>query len=81
MQPGDVYYSFSAQRYGSPRLILTATGVRVRWESAYDAGLGQFTQTTVTHAAGTQFAGSCSGTLLTCSVTVNKDTQVQANFK
>ena len=59
LQPGDVYYSFSAQRYGSPQLIPTATGVRVRWESTYDPGLGQFMQTTVTHAAGTPFAGSC----------------------
>jgi hypothetical protein len=29
----------------------------------------------------TGWGGSCSGTLLTCSVTVSKDTQVQANFK
>jgi hypothetical protein len=59
LQPGDVYYSFSVLRYGSPQLIPTATGVRVRWESAYDPGFGHFTQTTVAHAAGTSFAGSC----------------------
>jgi uncharacterized repeat protein (TIGR02543 family) len=29
----------------------------------------------------TGWGGACSGALLTCSVTVNKDTQVQANFK
>jgi hypothetical protein len=59
LHPEDIYYSFTAQRYGSPQLIPTATGVRVRWESAYDPGLRHFTQTTVAHAAGTQFAGSC----------------------
>ncbi|MDT5269639.1 MAG: hypothetical protein QOH49_1825 [Acidobacteriota bacterium] len=59
LQPGDVYYSFSAQRYGSPQLIPTATGVRVRWESAYDPGFQHFTQTTVAHTAGSSFAGSC----------------------
>ena len=59
LQPNDVVYSFTAQRYGSPRIIQTATGVRVHWESAYDPGLGQFTQTTVKHAAGAPFAGSC----------------------
>jgi hypothetical protein len=59
LQPADIYGSFSAQRYGVAQVIPTATGVRVRWESAYDAGLQQFTQTTVAHAAGTPFAGSC----------------------
>jgi hypothetical protein len=59
LHPEDVYYSFSAHRYGAPRLIAYETGVRVRWESAYDPGLQQFTQTTVRHAAGASFAGSC----------------------
>jgi hypothetical protein len=59
LHPEDVYYSFSAQRYGSPRLIPTATGVRVRWESAYDPGFQHFTQTTVRHTAGGSFAGTC----------------------
>jgi hypothetical protein len=39
---------------------------------------------TAAPAAGQKFTGwggSCSGTLLTCTVNVNKDTQVQANFK
>ena len=39
---------------------------------------------TAAPAAGQKFTGwggSCSGTLPTCTVTVNKDTQVQANFK
>jgi hypothetical protein len=59
LQPNDIYASFSVQRYGASHVIPTATGVRVRWESAYDPGFQQFTQTTVAHAAGTPFAGSC----------------------
>ncbi|HWW74180.1 MAG TPA: hypothetical protein VNZ44_02220 [Pyrinomonadaceae bacterium] len=59
LQPNDVSYSFSAQRYGQAQVIPTATGVRVRWESAYDFTLQHFSQTTVAHAAGAPFAGSC----------------------
>ncbi|MDT5155885.1 MAG: hypothetical protein QOH51_242 [Acidobacteriota bacterium] len=59
LQAGDVYYSFSAQRYGSAQIIPYATGVRVRWASAYDPGMQQFMQTTITHAPNTAFGGSC----------------------
>jgi hypothetical protein len=59
LQAADVYYSFSAQRYGSPQIIPYATGVRVRWTSAYDPRMQQFLQTTVVHAPNTAFAGSC----------------------
>src|SRR5919107_659068 len=59
LQPNDVAYSFGATRYGHSMVIQTATGVAVRWESAYDPGLQQFTQGTVTHAAGAPFAGMC----------------------
>jgi hypothetical protein len=59
LQLGDVTYTFSAQRYGSPAITPTATGVLVRWASAYDANAQQFLQTTVAHAANTPFAGSC----------------------
>jgi hypothetical protein len=59
LQPNDIYASFGVQRYGLAQIIPTATGVRVRWESAYDPGFQHFTQTTVAHAAGTSFAGSC----------------------
>ena len=59
LHPEDVYYTFSAQRYGLPVIEATATGVRVHWASAYDPGLQQFTQTTVPHKAGAPFAGSC----------------------
>src|SRR5205085_2837125 len=59
LQPQDVYYTFSVQRYGSPVIIPYATGVRVRWASAYDNGAQQFMQKTLAHAANTPFAGSC----------------------
>ncbi|MFL6216902.1 MAG: InlB B-repeat-containing protein [Blastocatellia bacterium] len=59
LQPQDVYYTFSAQRYGSPVITPYATGVRVRWASAYDNNVQQFMQKTLAHAANTPFAGSC----------------------
>jgi hypothetical protein len=59
LQPNDIYASFSVQRYGIAQIEATATGTRVRWSSAYDPGLQQFTHTTIAHAAGTSFAGSC----------------------
>jgi hypothetical protein len=57
LQVNDVYYTFSAQRYGTPIITPTATGVLVRWTSAYSNGA--FAQTTIPHQAGTGFAGSC----------------------
>jgi uncharacterized repeat protein (TIGR02543 family) len=59
LQPGDVYYTFDAQRYGTPQIVPYQTGVRVRWTSAYDAAAAAFAQATVAHAAGTPFAGTC----------------------
>ena len=59
LQPQDVYYTFSYQRYGSPTIISTATGVIVRWTSAYDTTSQSFVQTTVAHAPNTPFAGTC----------------------
>jgi hypothetical protein len=59
LQSGDVYYTFSSQRYGASEIVSNATGVTVRWKSAYDAAAQQFTQTTVAHAPNTPFAGSC----------------------
>lgn len=57
VQPSEVPYFFSVERYGSPTIIPTATGVRVRWASAYNNGA--FAQTTLPHAPNTPFAGSC----------------------
>ncbi len=57
IQPNDIPYSFSAQRYGAAHITQTATGVLVRWESAYVNGA--FAQTTLPHQPNTPFAGSC----------------------
>src|SRR4051794_33781436 len=54
IQPQDIYYTFSVQRYGSPQITSTPTGVLVRWESPY-AG-GAFTKSTIPRAPGTNFA-------------------------
>jgi hypothetical protein len=59
LQPNDVYYMFSVLRYGQPTVIPTATGVKVRWAGSYDASAQRFLQTTLQHAAGTSFAGTC----------------------
>jgi uncharacterized repeat protein (TIGR02543 family) len=57
IQPNDVYYSFSMQRYGAPTVTAMATGTLVRWASPYVNGV--FTATTLAHAPDTPFAGSC----------------------
>ena len=59
LQPKDVYYSFSMNRYGQPAIIPYATGVYVRWQSAFDPNTGLPTQSTIPHAAGTPFGGTC----------------------
>jgi hypothetical protein len=60
LQPADVVYTFSMQRYGGSTIIPTATGVAVRWTSAYDAAAQRFVQTTVAHLPGTPFVqGMC----------------------
>ncbi|MFT3743298.1 MAG: hypothetical protein QM785_03285 [Pyrinomonadaceae bacterium] len=53
----NVPYTFSYQRYGSPHMTDTATGVKIRWESPY--ANGAFTATTVPYAGSGQFGGSC----------------------
>lgn len=59
LQPNDVYYTFNIQRYDTPTISQTATGVAIRWESQYDFNAQQFLQTTVQHKANTPFAGTC----------------------
>ncbi|MBZ5557597.1 MAG: hypothetical protein LAO77_10030 [Acidobacteriia bacterium] len=60
LQPSDVPYTFSVQRYGASVIVPYATGVSVRWASAYDASAGQFLQTTIAHTPGTAFVqGMC----------------------
>src|SRR5206468_2608534 len=60
VQVADVPYTFSVQRYGASQLIATATGVIVRWQSAYDAASGQFAETTIAHPSDQPFVqGQC----------------------
>lgn len=54
----QVPYSFSANRYGAPAVIPTATGVRVRWASPYDASAHQFVERTLPHTV-PWFPGQC----------------------
>jgi hypothetical protein len=59
LQPKDIYSTFDVQRYGTPQISPNATGVTVRWSSAFDANAGAFAQTTTQHKAGVPFAGTC----------------------
>jgi len=49
---------FSAERYGSPSVTAYAGGVRVRWESPYDASTHQFVERTLPHTV-QWFPGQC----------------------
>lgn len=65
---------------------VTSTPAAIDCGKTCSAKVTQGTRVTLTAAPapGLKFngwGGSCSGTLLTCSLTVSKDTQVQANFK
>ena len=59
LQPKDVYYSFSMNRYGQPTIVPYATGVYVRWQTTFDPNTGLPTESTVPHAPGTPFGGTC----------------------
>jgi len=58
VSPGAVRGGFSALRYGPPQIVPYATGVRVRWESAYDASTGQWAERTLPHTV-PWFRGQC----------------------
>ncbi len=53
--PGDLYYSVWGGRYGQPNIVAYATGVYVRYASAYDATTGTWVATTPI-ATGTNFS-------------------------
>jgi len=59
LQPKDVYYEFSANRYGQPAIVPYATGVYVRWQSPTDPNTGLFTQATIPHDPAMPFGGTC----------------------
>jgi len=43
---GDLYYTVPAGRYGNPSVVPYATGVYVRYQSAYNSATGQYAATT-----------------------------------
>ncbi len=82
-------YTLSIGRSGSGTVIGTPDGVlstQINCGGSCSAKFKQGTTVTLnaTPAPGLSFvswSGACSGTAPSCSVTLNKDTQVQANFK
>jgi hypothetical protein len=58
LSPAQVPYWFSANRYGAPQVIPTATGVVVRWAASYDASSGAWSDRTVQHTV-PWFPGQC----------------------
>jgi hypothetical protein len=59
LQPGDIYYTFGANRYGTPKVVPYATGVYLRWQSPVDPATQLFTQRTIPHPPNTPFGGTC----------------------
>ena len=56
--PAQVLGSFSAQRYGDARILPSATGAVVRWDTAYNASTGQWATRTLPHTV-KWFPGQC----------------------
>lgn len=52
--PGDLYYTVPGGRYGQPTIVPYATGVYIRWRSAYVNG--QYGATTPQHVPGSPFS-------------------------
>src|SRR3954469_13482327 len=59
IQPGDLSPSWCGNKYNCPVIVPYASGVYVRYVSAYDPVNHVFTATTVPHAPNTPFAGTC----------------------
>jgi hypothetical protein len=53
---GDLYYEVSGQQYGLPTVVPYATGVKIRWESPYDAHAHKYTLTTPQHTPGVPYS-------------------------
>jgi len=64
VQSQDIVYRFPANRYGAPAIVPFRGGVYVRYMSAWDANAQQFV----------------TGTSPNCTISITRDTQVQANF-
>jgi len=58
VHPEDIASTFNTERYGVPSTVTTATGVVVRWASAFDPAAG-FTATTIPHEPGMPLDGAC----------------------
>ena len=58
LHPEDIGSVFETERYGAPSFVATATGVIVRWASAYNPSIG-FTATTAPHDPSAPLAGAC----------------------
>src|SRR3954462_5642414 len=58
-QVEDVYYAFSTQRYGAPKISAPAGGWIVCGASPYDAQSGTFPIATAPFSATRAFAGTC----------------------
>src|SRR4051812_12373268 len=59
VQPADVYFSFSMQRYGTPDVSPSPTGTRVRWSSAYDVATQSYGAATIPRTGSAAFGGTC----------------------
>ena len=59
VKEADLYGTYTYQRYGSPTVVPYATGIYVRYESQTSPTTSTYSQTTVAHAAGSGFAGTC----------------------
>lgn len=61
VQPNDVFYAFSVQRYGAPQISASPTGTStiVRWSSLYDSASQAYYQRTAPYAGGGTFGGTC----------------------
>lgn len=54
-----VWGTYTYQRYGSPSMTNTPTGVILRWESQKEPTSGSYSQTTIAHSPSSGFAGTC----------------------
>ncbi len=56
--PAQVPYSFSTERYGAPKVLPSANGAIVRWDSPFDSNTQQFPERTLPHTV-PWFPGQC----------------------
>lgn len=76
-------FTLSIGRSGSGTVSSSPAGIDCGKTCSAKVNQATTLSLSATPAAGLRFinwSGACSGTALTCSVTINKDTQVQANF-